>query len=197
MTGLRPTRSERAGHRKRPASMPAGYAEVSHPKEAPTSSPKCEPSAGVIGPAIVKPSRLRKAASRMLKTERFLREKSSDQRGRRRAGAAPSESPVAAAISIGGLARAADDCDDEDGAEAADEVGVDGARWWPPSVAGAAGGSGARSRRRVKRGAGAGRSADEGQSSAATTAATIRRRPTAWARIAKRGRLDVWRLWVG
>ena len=44
---------------------------MSHPSDAPTSRPKCVPSAGVIGPAIVKPSKLRKAAVRTANTDRF------------------------------------------------------------------------------------------------------------------------------
>eukprot|EP00966_Prymnesium_polylepis_P167578 3873905-Prymnesium_polylepis.1 len=59
-----------ARDRRTPASMPIGYALVSEPNRAPTSRPKCEPSAGVKPSIMVKPSRLRNAAASTASTAR-------------------------------------------------------------------------------------------------------------------------------
>ena len=93
MTGLRPTRSESVGQRKRPKSIPIGYADVSQPSDAPTSRPKCAPERPRRDRAghHVKPRRLRKAARRTANTERSSREKR---------GSAASRPPWAAAAVV-------------------------------------------------------------------------------------------------
>mmetsp|Transcript_11720 Transcript_11720/g.11779 ORF Transcript_11720/g.11779 Transcript_11720/m.11779 type:complete len:226 (-) Transcript_11720:333-1010(-) len=69
-TGFRPTVSLNRGHRKTPNSIPSGYADVSEPNLAEAvCNPKCWPSIGVIGPAIVNPNRLRKEDVKIVRTE--------------------------------------------------------------------------------------------------------------------------------
>lgn len=55
--------SDNVGHRKTPANIPSGYALDNEPNDAPNGKLKCDPNAGWIGDAIVKPSRFRKEAN--------------------------------------------------------------------------------------------------------------------------------------
>lgn len=57
-----PRRSDRCGHTSSPKSMPKGYADVRAPTRVPASKPKCAPSLGVKGEAMVNPSRFKNAA---------------------------------------------------------------------------------------------------------------------------------------
>ena len=79
MIGFRPARSEIWGHRKSPKSIPRGYADVSAPKLGPTSRLKWVPSSGVMGPAMVKPSRLRNAADSTATTPTGIRSACGDE----------------------------------------------------------------------------------------------------------------------
>jgi len=52
--------------------MPAGYAEVNDPKDAPVGRLKCFPSVGFRGDVNVNPRRLRLVAARIVKIVRFV-----------------------------------------------------------------------------------------------------------------------------
>jgi hypothetical protein len=60
------------GHVKSPMSIPAGYAEVSDPNDAPVGRPKCFPSVGFRGDVSVNPRRLRLVAARIVKIVKFV-----------------------------------------------------------------------------------------------------------------------------